>query len=139
MKIIYQTKYLTETFAEGNKAAEATAPEIEKALAECWNTPSEDFLLLALLCNQLAAHVDAEIKIGVDAEENTATVFLTAPCFVFRVRQFLLLQKITMRASEIVFDITEKENSQITVIFDFKKTNELLSSQYESALASLKK
>ena len=50
MKIIYQTKYLTESFAQGNEAADATAPEIEKALSESLPSFSEDFLQLSLLC-----------------------------------------------------------------------------------------
>ena len=131
MKIIYQTSYMTETIAQSNKAANANEAEIKKALSANLDPIPDDFLHLVLLCNQLAAHEDAEIEIAAEREEPVATIFLNAPCFVFQVRQFILLQKITMLASEMIFDVTEEEASQITVSFDFTKTNELLYRQLE--------
>ena len=139
MNLIYQTKYLTESLAQGNQAADATAPEIIKAISEHPTPLPEEFLTLALFCNQLAAIENAEIEIAIDTDANTAIILLTTPCFLFQARQFLLIHKITMLASEILFDVTEAQNAQITVTLDLSKTDELLSRQFERLFESLKK
>ena len=89
------------------------------------------FLALALSCNELAAHEDAEIEVVVVPEEATARIFLGAPCFVFQFRQLALLQKINIVSSEILFDVTENQTSQITVSFDFSQENDKLYQQFQ--------
>ena len=139
MKTIYQTKYQTENLEQSIEAADATASEIQKALSKHLTPLPEELLRLSLLCNQLAALEDAEIAIAIDTEANTATILLTAPCFLFQARQFILIQKITTLTSEIVFDVTEANNSQIAVTFDLSQMNGLLSRQYERLFESLQK
>ena len=91
----------------------------------------EAFLALALCCNQLAAHEDAEIEVAIFPEEATARIFLGAPCFVFGVRQLAIFQKINIVSSEILFDVTENQNSQITVSFDFSQEDDKLYQQFQ--------
>ena len=140
MALIYREVYQAETMDEVNERLRVTAAEVTNAIA--WHPffAAQDadaldaFLALADNCNRLAAHEDGVIEIVVEAEENCVNIFLTAPCFLFQIRQIILLQKIGALASEIVFDVTEEENSRITVSFDFSQKNDKLYAQFPRRL-----
>lgn len=131
MNHIYQTQYQVETLAEANEAAEANVSCMEQAIFASLSSFPNDFLLLSRLCNQLAAHEDATIEIVFDEAENVASILLTAPCFVFQPQQLILLQKISLFASEILFDTTEEETSQLCIALDFFHPQEVLYRQIE--------
>jgi len=131
MELIYKHKYMSDTMEEVNQALAVTEPELEELLLPhpFLSAQSEkmlcNFMTLALACNRLAAYEDAEIKITL--EETTVTVLLTAPCFLFQIRQFMLWQKLCLFASEIAID----PNGEITVSFDFSKIDDKLYSYFE--------
>ena len=131
MHHIYQTQYQVETLAEANEAAEANVSCIEQAIFASLTSFPNELLLLSRLCNQLAAHEDASIEISFDEAENVATILLSAPCFVFQAHQLMLLQKISLFASELLFDTTEEESSQLCISLDFSHPQELLYRQME--------
>jgi hypothetical protein len=137
MEIIYQEKYWSETMDEAKERLTETEPKLKESISSHSfflaqeNDDLEAFLALALSCNQLAAHEDAEIEVVIFPEEATARIFLGAPCFVFQVRQLALLQKINFTASELLFDVTENRTSQITVSFDFSQENDKLYQQFQ--------
>ena len=137
MEIIYQEKYWAETMDEAKERLTETEPKLKESISSHSfflaqeNDELEAFLALALSCNQLAAHEDAEIEVAIFPEEATARIFLGAPCFVFQVRQLALLQKINIVSSEILFDVTENQTSQITVSFDFSQENDKLYQQFQ--------
>ena len=137
METIYKNVYRNETW-EGIKAdISATKYELERTLTAhpfflAQNNDSfEVFLSLALTCNELAVHEDAEFEITILPQETTITIVLTAPCFVFQIRQFSLWQKITLLSSEIIFDTTEERSSKIIVSFDFSQMNDKLHEQFQ--------
>ena len=80
--------------------------------------------MLARLGLQLASYEDAEFPLGLDTDKKIATMQLP-PCFLFQVRQLMLLQKISLLATELTFDATEDNNSQLLLSFDFSKPNEI--------------
>ena len=137
MEIIYQEKYWTETMDEAKERLTETEPKLKAIVSShpFFLARAADaldaFLALALSCNELAAHEDAEIEVVVVPEEATARIFLGAPCFVFQFRQLALLQKINIVSSEILFDVTENQTSQITVSFDFSQENDKLYQQFQ--------
>ena len=137
MELIYQERYETETMDEANVRLSETAPILTNAIQahRFFAAQDEDarasFLALADTCNQLAAHENAEIEIFVTSEENTATIVLTAPCFLFQIRQIALLQKIGACVSELVFDVTDEQTSQIIASFDFSQKNDKLYQQFQ--------
>ena len=123
---------------EAKERLAETKPDLQKAISAhpffaAYGNASEDFLSLAMLCQELAAHEDAEMEILIE-NDHTAEILLTAPCFVFESRQFLLLQKISFVANEMVFDATEEKQSQITVTFDFSKADEILYRQFQKRI-----
>lgn len=137
MEIIYQEKYWTETMDEAKERLTETEPKLKAIVSSHpfflaqGNDALDAFLALALNCNELAAHEDAEIEVVVVPEEATARIFLGAPCFVFQFRQLALLQKINIVSSEILFDVTENQTSKITVSFDFSQENDKLYQQFQ--------
>ena len=137
MEIIYQEKYWAETMDQVKERLTQTEPKLKEIISShpfflSQRTDAfEAFLALALSCNQLAAHEDAEIEVAIFSEEATARIFLGAPCFVFGVRQLVLFQKINLVSSEILFDVTENQTSQITVSFDFSQENDKLYQQFQ--------
>ena len=145
MERIFYTKYWTDTMEEAKACLAENQPKLQTAISDpplfsaLSNETFEDFQELALLCHELAAHEDAELELSIDADQNTAEILLTAPCFVFGSRQLILLQKISFWTSEVIFDVTEETQSQITVTFDFSKANETLRRQLEGMIASLKR
>ena len=128
VEIIYKNKYATESIAEAEALYQNTESEIQNILLAhpfFSAQPTERlemFLNVALAGNRLAAHEDAEIEISVAPEENTAKVFLKAPCFLFQLRELTLWQKICLLASEIEFT----PNATIAVSFDFSPTGDNL-------------
>ena len=142
MEIIYQEKYWAETMDEAKERLTETEPKLKESISSHpfflaqENDSFEAFLALALSCNQLAAHEDAELEVAIFPEEATARIFLGAPCFVFQVRQLALLQKINFTASELLFDVTENQTSQITVSFDFSQSNDKLYQQLQQRFFS---
>ena len=131
MKHIYQTQYQTESLVEAIAAAESNVSCMEQAIFASLTSFPNDFLLLSRLCNQLAAHEDATLEIVFDEAENVASILLNAPCFVFQSQQLILLQKISLFASEILFDTIEEGSSQLCLSFDFSKPQEVLYRQIE--------
>ena len=137
MEIIYQEKYWAETMEQAKERLSETEPKLKEIISAHpfflaqKNDSFEAFLSLALNCNQLAAHEDAELEVAIFPEEATARIFLGAPCFVFQFRQLALLQKINIVSSEILFDVTENQTSQITVSIDFSQENDKLYQQFQ--------
>ncbi len=101
METIYKTGYWTETLDEARAQFDENEAKLQAAISlhaffsslshECF----EDFSELARLCLQLASYEDAEFALELDANEKIATMQLTAPCFLFQVRQLMLLQKLS--------------------------------------------
>ncbi len=143
METIYQAKFWTDTMDEAKERASESEPALQKVISEhpffseFSAESTADFSELARLCQELAAHEDAEFELAVNHEEHTATIALCAPCFLFQIRQMILWQKITLWASEIIFDVTENTNSKIIVSFDFTKANEILHRQIQNKIFQL--
>ncbi len=137
METIYQQAYYSDSLKEAKERLTETEPKLKEAILEnafflAQEPDSLDaFLALASSCNQLAAHEDAKIEVMIFPEETTARITLDAPCFVFQIQQLALLQKINVTASELLFDVTEQDNSEITVSFDFSQSNDKLYQQFQ--------
>ena len=137
MELVYQEKYYTDTMEEANALLSVTAPKVTQAIransffAAQGDDAKETFLALAEQCNRLAAHEDGEIEIAFFSDESIGKICLTAPCFLLQLQQLALLQKIACLASEIVFDVTEEQTSQIIVSFDFSKSHDKLFQQFQ--------
>ena len=137
METIYKNVYRNETWKGIKATLSATNSELKRTLTAHpfflaqQNDSFEVFLALALTWNELAVHEDAEFEITTLPQETTITIVLTAPCFVFQIRQLSLWQKITLLSSEIIFDTTEEHSSQIIVSFDFSQTNDKLHEQFQ--------
>ena len=137
MERIYITSFWTDSLAEAKEIFAKQNQEMQAAISSHPffktkpNETLEDFSLLASLCGELAAHEDAKMEILIDTDQ-VIQILLTAPCFLFQCRQFVLWQKITRFATEIVFDTTEDNESQIEISLDFSKADKILHRQLKS-------